>query len=107
MNPKFADIMRRMCWGEKRYWRRLTVLTVAVAAMLLVATVSSEFHVDSPGSEATCPICHFAHMPVVPGVPTSIVVAPSTVVWILPAETYVLYAAPVSLDSPPRAPPAK
>ena len=102
----FKYIIGRMRSGEQRHWRRMAVLTAAVAAMLFLATVGSEWHFDAPGSEATCPICHFAHMPVLPGVSTNIPVAPAMVVWVLPAETYGVYAAPVGLDSPPRAPPA-
>ena len=82
------------------------LLADALVAMLFVASGVSLWHVDAPGSEATCPICHLAHMPVLRGLPTSTLAEPVLVAWIVPSETQAGHPAPVSPDSPPRAPPA-
>jgi hypothetical protein len=82
------------------------LLAAALAAMLFVASGASLWHVDAPGSEATCPICHLAHMPVLRGLPASTLAEPVLVAWIVPAETQAGHPALVSPDSPPRAPPA-
>lgn len=87
-------------------WFRLAFLTAALAAVLLVASGISLWHTDTPGSEATCPICHVAHMPVLPDTATSILATPIAVARVVPAGTQIVHAAPAALDSPPRAPPA-
>jgi hypothetical protein len=78
----------------------------ALMAVLPVAIGASFWHTDAPGTEATCPICHLAHMPVLPGAATSVLVSPTAVEWVVPAGTQIAHAAPAALDSPPRAPPA-
>jgi hypothetical protein len=87
-------------------WFRIAVLAAACAAIVLVASGISFWHTDTPGSEATCPICHVAHMPVLPGTATSVLSTPNVVAWVEPAEVQVSHSAPAGLDSPPRAPPA-
>src|SRR5579863_1708607 len=87
-------------------WLHAAVLVAACAAILLVASGISFWHTDAPGSEATCPICHVAHMPVLPGTATSVQSAPKVVAWVVPAEARISHSAPAGLDSPPRAPPA-
>jgi hypothetical protein len=87
-------------------WLRVAVLSAACAAILLVASGISFWHTDAPGSEATCPICHVAHMPVLPGTATSVPSTSRVVAWLVPAEARVSHSAPAGLDSPPRAPPA-
>ena len=87
-------------------WLRVAVFAAACAAILLVASGISFWHTDAPGSEATCPICHVAHMPVLPGTATSVLSTPKVVDWVVPAAVRVSHSAPTGLDSPPRAPPA-
>ena len=87
-------------------WLRVAVLAAACAAILLVASGISFWHTDAPGSEATCPICHVAHMPVLPRTASSFRATREVVGWVAPAEAQVSHSAPVGLDSPPRAPPA-
>jgi hypothetical protein len=86
-------------------WFRVAVLAAACIAIVLVASGISFWHTDAPGSEATCPICHVAHMPVllgtVPGISTLSVVAA-----VAPVEIRLSHSAAVDLASPPRAPPA-
>ena len=93
--------MRRMGSGKNRRWLRLVVLTAALTAILLVASGASLWHIDAPGSEATCTICHLAHLPALAGVLTSAPVVPALVAWIAPAETQVAHLAPAALSSPP------
>ena len=92
--------------GREPSWLRLAVLTVAIAAVLLVASGASLWHNDAPGSEATCPICHLAHMPVLSGMPAVSLTTPALVACVLPGEALVLHGAQVALEFPARAPPA-
>jgi hypothetical protein len=81
------------------------LLAAAFLAVLFVASGAALWHVDAPGSEATCTICHLAHMPVLPGMSSVAPAASALVVWLVPAEEKVAHTAPAGLDSPPRAPP--
>jgi hypothetical protein len=85
---------------------KAVLLAAALAAMLFLASGASLWHVDAPGTEATCPICHLAHMPVLRGLVTGTLIEPVVVARIVLVEAQVVHAAPVALDSPPRAPPA-
>ena len=87
-------------------WLHAAVLIAACAAIMLVASGISFWHTDAPGSEATCPICHVAHMPVLPGTAAGVLSAPKVVTWVAPAEEQVSHSAPAGLDAPPRGPPA-
>lgn len=87
-------------------WFRVAVLAAACTAILLVASGIWLWHTDAPGSEATCPICHVAHMPVLPGAPTGVLSVFCVVASVALAEVQLLHSAPVGLSSPPRAPPA-
>jgi hypothetical protein len=87
-------------------WFRVAVLAAACAAILLVASGISFWHTDAPGSEATCPICHVAHMPVLLGTVPSILSTLNVVAGVAPVEIRRSHSTPVGLASPPRAPPA-
>jgi hypothetical protein len=86
-------------------WFRVALLAAACAAILLVASGISFWHTDAPGSEATCPICHVAHMPVLPGTALRVPNADRIVTRVGPAKAQISHSAPTGLDSPPRAPP--
>jgi hypothetical protein len=92
--------------GRPLPWFYLAALTAAFAAIVLVGIGAPFWHSDAPGTEATCPICHVAHMPVLPGAAATLWATPAAVAWVVPAEMRITHAAPVALDSPPRAPPA-
>jgi hypothetical protein len=81
-------------------------LTAAIVAVVLIATGVSLWHIDAPGSSATCPICHFAHVSALPGLPAESVNVHLSVAWVLPGEAMAGNAAPVLRASAPRAPPA-
>jgi hypothetical protein len=87
-------------------WLRLAVLTAAIAAIAFVATGATLWHVDTPGSAATCPICHVAHTPLLSGVSAQIVVAPFAVAWVVAGRQLIGHDAPLVLDASPRAPPS-
>jgi hypothetical protein len=87
-------------------WLPLAAFTAAMLAIVPVAIGASFWHTDAPGSEATCQICHVAHMPALPGIATSVQAAPKVVAWVEPAQAQISHSAPAGLDSPPRAPPA-
>ena len=84
---------------------RLAALAAAMAAVLLLASGVTLWHVDAPGSSATCPICHLAHMLTLQGTHAGGIFAPALVASIAPLQVHISPAAPTSLDSPPRAPP--
>jgi|SRR5580704_11933541 hypothetical protein len=88
-------------------WLRHMALVAAIVAVLFVATGASLWHVDAPGSAATCPVCHLAHISVLPGMPVGGLATPTLVAWLVPAEARVAHAAPARLASPPRGPPSK
>jgi hypothetical protein len=81
-------------------------IAAAIIAVMLVASGASLWHIDAPGSAATCPICHFAHISVIPGLPAQSVSVPVRVAWLVSAESTAPNAAPILPASAPRAPPA-
>ena len=91
--------------GNTRRWFYFAALAAALVAILPVAIGASFWHTDAPGTEATCPICHVAHMPVLPGIAASVQAAPKVVAWVEPVQKQISHSAPAGLDSPPRAPP--
>ena len=86
-------------------WFHFAALTAAVIAVLFVASGVALWHKDAPGSEATCPVCHVAHMPVLRAVSAGAFFTPVVLARTVPAEAGFSPAAPIILDSPPRAPP--
>ena len=87
-------------------WFLGTALLLALFALFLIAIGASLWHKDTPGSEASCPICHVSHMPVVVVSAAVLHIASTTVARVVPAPVQTLHSAAVGLDSPPRAPPA-
>jgi hypothetical protein len=87
-------------------WLRLAALAAALAAIIPVAIGAGFWHTDAPGSDATCPICHVAHMPVLPGIAASVLIAPTVIARFVAAEKQAAHSLSSTLDSPPRAPPA-
>jgi hypothetical protein len=81
-------------------------ITAAIVAVMLIATGASLWHIDAPGSAATCPICHFAHISALPGLPAGSVSVQVSLAWVLPAVAITGNATPVLPASAPRAPPA-
>jgi len=86
-------------------WFRGGALLLALFAVFLIGIGASFWHKDRPGSEASCPICHVSHMPVLVGTVISVQITPKFVVWLVRLEIQVSHSAPIGLDSPPRAPP--
>lgn len=86
-------------------WFRVAALAAAFAAILLVASGIWLWHTDAPGSEATCLICHVAHMPVTLGTFTSALTVLNVVASVAPAVTRLSHSASAELSAPPRAPP--
>jgi hypothetical protein len=81
-------------------------LGAALVAILFVASGAALLHYDAPGSLATCPICHLAHMPALLGAQGSILAARVTIAWVVPTSPRLGHAPTAALHSPPRAPPA-
>jgi heme A synthase len=86
-------------------WFRVAAFAAAFAAILLVASGAWLWHTDAPGSEATCSICHVAHMPILLGTPTSSLSSLNAVASVAPAVVQFSHIAPAGLSAPPRAPP--
>jgi len=86
-------------------WLHLAALTAALAAVVLVASGISFWHNDA-GSDATCPICHVAHISALPKAPANISAALTTIAWLVTAEAQAGHARAFSILPPPRAPPA-
>jgi len=87
-------------------WLQMAALTAALLAILPVAIGAAFWHTDAPGSEATCSICHVAHMPALPGSAAAVLATPTAIARIAPVEARVSHSVSAGLDSPPRAPPA-
>jgi hypothetical protein len=75
-------------------------------AVLLLAIGAAFWHQDAPGSEATCAICHVAHLTPLLGSAIGALSAPLFIAWHQPAEAQIEKPAPPTLNAPPRAPPA-
>ena len=90
---------------HKVAWLRVATVTAAVVAVMLIATGASLWHIDAPGSAATCPICHFAHISALPGLPAESVSVHVTVADLPPAAPLLSAQAPVLAAASPRAPP--
>jgi len=97
--------MRR---GQRQGRNRLhfACLSAAMLAVLLLAIGAGFWHQDAPRSEATCSICHLAHLTPALGSLLAGLSAPLVIAWHLPADTHVTQSAPTALSAPPRAPPA-
>jgi hypothetical protein len=89
-----------------RTWLRFAAWAAALAATLLVASGAEFWHTDAPGSEATCLICHAAHMPALRAAPARTVVKLTALTWFVPLGVRFDHSAPSSVIPSPRAPPA-
>jgi hypothetical protein len=97
--------MTRHGQQQARNWVHFACLGATILAVLLVAIGAGFWHQDAPGSEATCAICHLAHLtPAVTSFSAGLS-APLVLAWHLPAEIYITQASPTALSAPPRAPP--
>jgi hypothetical protein len=85
-------------------WPKLLLLAAAMAGLLFLGTGASFLHQDAPGT--FCSICYAAHIPALRSAPARIPVTSSAVAWLLPTELPLVRAAPETLSSAPRAPPA-
>jgi hypothetical protein len=91
---------------QARRWVNFACLIAAAFALLLLALGVAYWHQDAPGSEATCAICHVAHLTPLPGSVVASISVPLLVAWCEPAEAQLEQPSPPLTDAPPRAPPA-
>ena len=88
-------------------WLRLVALSAALAGVLLLATGAAWWHIETPGSVDSCPICcHTAHISAVPEAFSAASTASVVVAWLLAAERLLLPGDPSVVVPPSRAPPA-
>jgi hypothetical protein len=99
-----AALMRRT---QKLNWFRTACLSAAFLAVLVFAFGDGLWHHhDSSESEATCPICHLAHLTPQVAPPSLNLSTPIVSSWKSPLEPQAMHASPVAVSAPPRAPPA-
>lgn len=91
---------------QARHWVYLACLSTAAFALLLLALGVTYWHQDAPGSEATCAICHVAHLTPVPGSVVAAVSVPLLIARYELAETQPEQPSPPPTNAPARAPPA-
>jgi hypothetical protein len=91
---------------QVRDWVNFACLIAAAFALLLLALGVAYWHQDTPGSEATCAICHVAHLTPLPGSIAASISVPLLIEWYEPAEAQLEQPSPPLTDAPPRAPPA-
>jgi hypothetical protein len=96
-----------MTRGSRTRWFHLVALAAAVVSIVFVATGASLWHQDRPGSEATCSICHLAHLAPPLCIATGALTGPVLIDWKPPDETQVIHASPDVLEASPRAPPVQ
>jgi hypothetical protein len=89
-----------------RDWVNFACLSAAAFALLLLALGVAYWHQDAPGSEATCAICHVAHLAPLPGYGVASISVPLLIAWYEPDETEAEQPSPPLTNAPPRAPPA-
>lgn len=80
-------------------------LVGAVLAVLLLTIGPGIWHNDTPGSEASCPICHVAHITALPGLPITSLAVSLAVIWLTLGEELLTPVSADTCDSSPRAPP--
>ena len=88
------------------HWLRLVALTAAFAAVFFVASGVTLLHLDARGSDATCPICHVAHMPALQASLAGVLPVLALIAWLAPTEALPGHTESFSLLPPARAPPA-
>lgn len=84
---------------------RLLIAATAVLALFFVASGGALWHHDAPGSAATCPVCHAAHMPVLMGALGTALIAPAAIEWLAAPEVRLAPASRSVSNASPRAPP--
>lgn len=94
-------------WLPARGWVRLVCFGAAALALLPLAIGAGYWHQDAPGSEATCAICHVAHLTPLPGSGVTLISAPLLIEWCEPAEAQPEQPSPALTNASPRAPPAR
>src|SRR5579862_2917409 len=71
---------------QSRAWVQFVCFGAAALALLPLAIGAAYWHQDAPGSEATCAICHVAHLTPLPGSGVALISAPLLIGWYEPAE---------------------
>lgn len=89
-----------------RDWVHLACVSAAGFALLLLALGVAYWHQDTPGSEATCAICHVAHLTPLPGAVVASISTPLLIAWYEAAESQPEQRSAVLTSASPRAPPA-
>jgi hypothetical protein len=90
---------------QARNWAHSACFSAAIVAVLLLVIGTSLWHKDAPGSEATCAICHVAHLTPLLGPVVGALSAPLFIAWHQPVEAQIDRASPPTVNAPPRAPP--
>lgn len=96
-----------MKWRDNSISELFTRLLTGVAllAMLCALAAGGVWHYDAPGTEAACPVCQVAHMPVTAPVPPPVLVGLRTVELRAPQSGATRYSSPAIPLASSRAPP--
>ena len=80
-------------------------LAAALFAVLSLGLGIGFWHIDAPGTESTCPICHVAYSPAVPGAPVQVRTTLVAVASLAVPQIRDVPPSPSTPNAPPRAPP--
>jgi hypothetical protein len=87
---------------------RTRLLTgAALVALLCLLAAGGIYHHHEPGTEAACPVCQVAHMPVTAPVAPPVPVTLSAIVLRAPQSGTILYSSPELARASSRAPPSQ
>ncbi len=87
---------------------RTRLLTgAALLALLCLLAAGGVWHYDAPGTEAACPVCQVAHMPVTAPVAPPVPVTLCAIALRAPLSGTILYSSPELARASSRAPPSQ
>jgi hypothetical protein len=85
--------------------RQRMLLAAAFAALVCFLAAGGVWHYHDSNTEAACPICQVAHMPITGPVAQPSLIVVRTVVALAPQAEAILYVAPGLFPNSSRAPP--
>ncbi len=88
-------------------FRQRALIGAALLAMLCAVAAGGLWHYDSPGTEAACPVCQVAHMPVTAPVAPPVLLGLRTLEARTPPTGTTRYSSPEIPLASSRAPPSE
>ncbi|MGO9640648.1 MAG: hypothetical protein ACLP1Y_04995 [Candidatus Acidiferrales bacterium] len=87
--------------------RKRALAGAALLALFCALAAGGVWHYDKPGTEAACPVCQVAHMPVTAPVAPPVLVGLCAVALRAPQSGTILYSSPELPRASSRAPPSQ